>query len=322
MKGGLVLGALSAMVAAPQGPGGSGGAPVPSAAAIQVEKLRDDLYVLRGGGRSIEVGGASVPNAGNTIAFVTARGVVLVDSKLPGWGSPLIEKVKELTGKPVITLINTHTHFDHVGGNLEFPAGLEVIAHQNTARLMREMRPVSGGPAQPGLFREGHGRGLPTRTFEDQLTLGSGSERIELHWFGRAHTSGDAWVFFPAQRVLHAGDAFAHKAVAPLDVNNGASGVEYPRTLAKAVAALEGRVDAVVAGHCPVTLTMADLKTYAEFTREFVQSVQAAKRSGRTIDDFVQRWTIPDRFLRQGYVSFAHLRPIRPDVEVIWNEPE
>jgi hypothetical protein len=35
------------------------------------------------------------------------------------------------------------------------------------------------------------------------MTLGSGNERIELHYFGRAHTGGDAWVVFPALRALH-----------------------------------------------------------------------------------------------------------------------
>jgi hypothetical protein len=65
---------------------------------------------------------------------------------------------------------------------------------------------------------------------------------------------------------------------------------------------------------------MADLKTYEDFTREFVQAVQAAKRAGRTIDDFVKSWKMPERFLREGYVDFSHLRPLRPDVEVVWNE--
>ena len=56
-------------------------------------------------------------SGGNTAVFVTSRGVTVVDTKVPGWGQPLIAKIKELTDKPVTTVINTHTHFDHVGGN-------------------------------------------------------------------------------------------------------------------------------------------------------------------------------------------------------------
>ena len=107
--GTLVLtGALSATLAAVQ-QGRQGAKPVPfgqetpSADALMVEKLKPNLYVLRGGG-------------GNTAAFITEAGVVLVDTKLPGWGQPLIQKLKTITPKPVTTIINTHAHFDHASG--------------------------------------------------------------------------------------------------------------------------------------------------------------------------------------------------------------
>ncbi|MGZ4810774.1 MAG: MBL fold metallo-hydrolase, partial [Thermoanaerobaculia bacterium] len=190
---------------------------VPAAAAIEAERVANNLYVLRGGGRTVRVGGVDLPTAGTTAAFITNNGVVLVDTKLPGWGKPIIDKLKDITDKPVTTIINTHTHMDHVSGNVDFPSTVEVIAHENTAKLMREMRPVTGGPAQPNVFAENEGRGLPTRTFTDRMTIGGGEERIELYYFGRAHTSGDAWVVFPALRVLHSGDAFAHKGVPVLD---------------------------------------------------------------------------------------------------------
>lgn len=290
-------------------------------APIHAERIRDNLYLLRGGGRTVSIGGVALPSAGNSLAFIGANGVVLVDSKLPGCGKPIVDKIREITDRPVTTIINTHTHFDHVGGNPEFPESVQVMAQENTAALMREMRPVTGGPEQPNVFRESGGRGLPIRTFADRLTLGSGEERIELYWFGPAHTAGDAWVVFPALSVLHAGDVFAHKAVAPLDANNGASGGAYAETIARAVAELSN-IETVVSGHYPSTLAMADLETYGQFIGKFVEAVRKAKRDGRTIDDFVGAWKIPERFLDQGYVDTTHLRSIRPDVEVIWNEAE
>src|SRR5688500_14554782 len=72
---------------------GAGGAQI-----IQVDKLEDNLFVLRGGG-------------GNTAVFVGSDGVTVVDTKIPGWGQPLLAKIKELTGKPVIRIINSHTHY-------------------------------------------------------------------------------------------------------------------------------------------------------------------------------------------------------------------
>lgn len=294
--------------------GAAGQAPTPSAAALQVDKIKDNLFVLRGGG-------------GNTAVFITGTGVVLVDTKLVGWGQPIIEKLKELTDKPVTTIINTHTHFDHVGGNPDFPPTVEVVAHENTAALMKEMRPVTGGPPQPDVFKGGSGPGLPERTFKDRLTLGKGNERIELRYFGRAHTGGDAWIIFPALRAMHTGDAFGTKVVPIIDSNNGGSGVEYPKTLAKAAALTN--IDTLITGHAATTLTPADLKTYAEFIGEFVQTVQAAKKAGKTIDDVVNTWKISERFLKDGYMTPEEYQKlarqpmssrVRANAEVIWSE--
>jgi glyoxylase-like metal-dependent hydrolase (beta-lactamase superfamily II) len=293
----------------------------PSPSALTVEQVRANLFLIRGGGRTIEVAGGTLPTAGTTAAFVTARGVVLVDTKMPGWGETIREKLREITDKPVTTIVNTHAHVDHVSGNVEFPEGVEIVAHEATAANMREMRPVAGGPAQPNIFKDHGGRGLPTRTFPGHLTLGEGDERVELHHFGRAHTDGDAWVHFPAARAVHCGDAFAHKALPPLDTNNGASGLDYPQTLARAVAAFATReVETVITGHYPTTLAMTDLRTYAGFVRDFVDAVRSARNAGLTIDDFVAAWRLPDRLVEQGYVDFSHLRPIRSDVEAVWNE--
>src|SRR4051812_19205502 len=198
----LVLGAISIAVAQ-QAP------PQPSASALMVTKLKDNLYVLKGGG-------------GNTSVFITANGVTVVDTKNPGWGSPVLEKIKELTDKPVTTIINTHTHFDHVSGNVDFPATVDIVTHENTAKLMREMRPPTGVPNVPRtMFEESKGVGLPKRTFKDELTLGAGADRIELHYFGPAHTGGDAFVVFPALRAMHAGDVFPNKGIPIMDANNG-----------------------------------------------------------------------------------------------------
>ena len=78
-----------------------------------------------------------------------ASGVVVVDTKNPGWGQPILDKIKELTDKPVTTIINTHTHGDHVSGNVEFPATVDVVVQENTKANMEKMRgrPASRRPA-------------------------------------------------------------------------------------------------------------------------------------------------------------------------------
>ena len=249
---------------------------------LEVERLEDNLFVLRGGG-------------GASAAFITGDGVVLVDTKLAGWGQPLIDKIGELTSKPITTIVNTHAHFDHVDGNVEFPASVEFVAHENTQRLMRENNGVRGlGAARPSPFDGNNANGIPERTFTDTLTLGSGADRVELHYFGRAHTGGDTWVVFPALRVMHAGDAFPSKGLPIMDSNNGGSGVDYPDTLRKAAQGITN-VDRIITGHSTV-MTPADLSEYADFVSWFVSDVRAAKARGESAADFVSGWEVPSTF--------------------------
>src|SRR5215472_14741756 len=98
---------------------------------IEVDKVKDNLFVLKGGG-------------GNTAVFVMANGVAVVDAKNPGWGQPILDKIKELTDKPVVRLINTHTHGDHVSGNVEFPATVDIVTQENTKANMELMRAPTG----------------------------------------------------------------------------------------------------------------------------------------------------------------------------------
>src|SRR5262245_6012913 len=165
----IVLGALSMIVAAQQAGGGQ-----QAPRNIDVEKLKDNLFVLKGGG-------------GNTAVFITATGVVVVDAKNPGWGQPILDKIKGLTDKPITTLINTHTHGDHVSGNVEFPATVDIIVQENTKTNMGKMIPNSTAqdqtvPAQT-IFQQNNGRGMPKRTFKDKMTLFKGADEVDLFYF-------------------------------------------------------------------------------------------------------------------------------------------
>jgi glyoxylase-like metal-dependent hydrolase (beta-lactamase superfamily II) len=282
----LVVGAISIAVAQ-QAP------PQPSANALMVTKLKDNLYVLKGGG-------------GNTSVFVTANGVVVVDSKNPGWGQPVLDKIKTLTDKPVTTLINTHTHGDHVSGNVEFPATVDIVVQANTAENMKKMLPNSTAadqtaPAQT-IFQQNGGKGLPKHTFKDKMTLGKGADEVDLFYFGRGHTNGDAWVLFPALRVVHAADIFSGKNIPLLDANNGGSATEIANSLEKGYNGLNGKYDTIVTGHSN-EMTPADLKEYIAFNREFVSDVQAAMKAGKSAADVAASWKIPAKYTGYAQIS-------------------
>jgi cyclase len=233
-----------------------GGAP-PGVGPIQ--KVTADLYMIPGAG-------------GNTAAFVTATGVVLVDTKLANNGQAILDQVKTVSDKPITHIINTHTHGDHNGSNQFFPATVEIVAHENTDKNMQKME----------VFQQAANKhGLPDRKYKDRMTLLSGKESIDLYYFGPAHTDGDTFVVFRNARVLHTGDAFANRGQPNIDLNNGGSGIGYPDTIGKAASTIKN-IDTVIGGHSPMLMKPQDLQDYAEFTRLMLTHARESVKAGKT----------------------------------------
>jgi len=254
-------------------------APGPVAAPAQgvgaIQKVAGNVYMIPGAG-------------GNTAAYVTANGVVLVDTKLANNGQAILNQVRTVSDKPITHIINTHTHGDHNGSNQFFPATVEIVAHENTEKNMQKME----------VFQQAANKhGLPDRTFTDRLTLLSGKEAIDLYYFGASHTSGDAFVVFRDARVLHAGDAFANKGQPNIDLNNGGSGIAYPDTLAKAASTIKN-VDTIIGGHNAGLLKPQDLVDQAEFTRLMLTQARTALKAGKTPEQAMMEFqaTLPAKF--------------------------
>lgn len=298
--GTLVLaGALTVAVAAQQPP------PQPSVDNLTVEKVKDNLWIIRGGG-------------GNTAVFAGSKGLTIVDTKNPGWGQALLDKIKTLSDKPITTVINTHTHYDHTSGNVAFPATVEFIAQENTARMMPTTSSITGIGETQNVFKANPGKGLPKKTFKDKMTIGSGADQINLYYFGPAHTSGDAFVEFAAARVVHAGDVFPYKGLPRMDKDNGGTGVGYADTVLKAVNGLKN-VDAVINGHTPAgTTTIADMREYVDFLRDYVSYLQAAKKAGKTAAQAVAEWKVPEKY--KGYTMSLNAQHAAAYAQVVMDE--
>jgi len=289
MKRLVVLGALVGIAAAitvgaqqPAGQGreggqgrgdagrGRGGFTFPPVSAP--EKVADNLYMIPGQG-------------GNTAAFITANGVVIVDTKLANNGQAILDQLKTVSDKPVTHIINTHTHGDHTGSNAFFPASVDIVTQENTAANMKKM----------DAFKDDAGKvGLPDRTFKDKMTLLSGKDAIDLYYFGPAHTNGDAFVVFRGLRVMHAGDVFANKGQPLIDTNNGGSGVAYPETIRKAAAGIKN-VNTVITGHSTV-MKWQDFVDYGEFNSLFLAHAKASLAAGKTAEQAMMDFKLPEKF--------------------------
>ena len=222
-----------------------------------IEKVRDNLYKIPGAG-------------GNTTIFVTADGVVLVDTKLANNGEAILKQVQTVTDKPVSMIINTHVHPDHNGSNDYFKTArpmIEIVAHENTKKWV-----TANARANPAM--------LPDRTFTDRTTLGKGKDRIDLYYFGAGHTNGDAFVVFPAVRAMCIGDLMAWNMAPLIDPATGGSVIALPDTLEKAMKGIKN-VELVIEGHGNVN-TWDGLRAYTEFNRALLNVAKASLASGKT----------------------------------------
>jgi cyclase len=275
MKRLLVLAGIIAVgttVAAYQAPA-QAPPPTPTAAQLEVVKLKDNLFVIT----------SSTPGAGfsggNVSVFITDAGVTLVDTKLASWGQALLDKVKGITPKPVTTIVNTHTHGDHTGNNNRF-GKVEVIAHANTKTNMANMPQFAGDNAQY----------QPSTTYTTTWTRGKGNDQIELRYFGPAHTNGDSVIVFPGLRIAQMGDMFAWKDGPLCDHNNGGSCLAYPKTLAAAAASLKN-IDIVIPGHSAM-MKVSDVEEYQRFVADLVASSQAAVKGGKSVDQAFAEFSV------------------------------
>jgi cyclase len=231
-------------------------------------KVRDDIYMIRSGA------------SGNITVLVADDGVVLVDDKFAMDHDGVMTKLREITDKPVLYVINTHLHADHSGGNAAMQAlSAKVIAHENARRTMAETQST----------------GLPTLTLEEHLRLYHGEFVLDLYYLGRGHTDGDIVIHLPKQRIVLMGDLFAtwEPYVHLIHYAAGGSLREWSRTLERALAL---DFDTVIPGHSGVT-DRAHLETYLATTvrmQEMVREMNRAKRSRADIQKMLETefgWT-------------------------------
>ena len=258
-------------------------------AALELHDVAENLYMLSNSSSVEGMGGG-----GNTAIFVTGSGVVLVDTKINGYGQDILAEVRRITDRPVTTIINTHNHYDHSGGNVEFSDTVNFVVHENARAQMARANcePVTNCD----VFKGVNEKYLPETTYSDQLSLFSGLDQIDLYYFGRGHTDGDTFVVFRGVRAMHTGDMFARKGLPFIDaVNGNGSATEFGSTLQKAVEGISN-VDTVIPGHATVVHTWSDFVDSSGFYNDVVTKAQQANAADQSVEEFVSSYRVPREY--------------------------
>jgi glyoxylase-like metal-dependent hydrolase (beta-lactamase superfamily II) len=230
------------------------------------ERLTDDLTM-------IDIGDAP---SGNVAVLRTDAGAVIVDTMMFGFQAKRIKAfAEEITGKPVVLIINTHYHPDHTHGNPSFAAGTRVVASKQTHDHLLE---------RDGSYWQGEAaKLLPTETVEHEHTIELGGKTIKLYHAGRAHTDGDLIILFVEDRTVHVGDLIFQGTYPNIDLEAGGSVQNWYEALERVVAL---DFDRVIPGHGPLT-DREGVRKYQAFMRELAYQAGAAAARNLTAEQAV-----------------------------------
>ena len=254
-------------------------------------------------------GDTGVSNSG---LILGREGNVLVDALMvPSMTRRLVAAIKKTTRKPIATLINTHHHLDHTGGNRFFPGATRIASEKCREAL------APGFPPLPLLrrFMPRFAREfpllqvvLPTVTFKDHLVIHDGDREIQLWHPGfAAHTVGDAVAYLPRERVLFAGDIAFHY-VTPLAFQG-----HVGNWIKAATRLLAYDAEVIVPGHGPV-----GTKTELTAMRDYLVAV---RREARKRFDAGMRAEDAAGDIKLGvYASWSDAERILPNVMRCYQE--
>ena len=182
--------------------------PDPGTTDISVVKVQKNVYML-------------ASRTGNVAIQIGDDGVLLVDTGSAPMAQKLFAAIRTLSNKPIHTIVNTHLHTDHTGGNRVLvtlgaggPQAPRVMGHENTYNRMVEAA-IEADDKTPASALPMNTYYTPTRDFY------LNGEGIVLHHVPAAHTDGDTLVYFRGSDVVATGDVFNPDRYPVIDIANG-----------------------------------------------------------------------------------------------------
>lgn len=181
----------------------------PATVEMELIKVSKHVYYVQG------TPGVATDNQGfisNAGVIVTDQGVVVFDALgTPSLGNLLLKKIRTVTDKPVVRVITSHYHADHIyglqvfeeqGAEIWAPAGAETYLASENAQERLEERRFSLDP----WVNETSRLVAPDHYLEEQESFRLGSVRFTLTPVGAAHSDGDLTLYIEPDRVLFSGD--------------------------------------------------------------------------------------------------------------------
>jgi cyclase len=237
---------------------------------IKTEKLADTVYMMTGAG-------------GNLGLSVGEDAVFVIDDQFAPLTPKIQAAIAAITQQPVKFVLNTHWHFDHVGGNENLgKAGALIFAHENVRKRMSTEQFIEflGTKTKPDPKIA-----LPVVTFTRDVSFHINGDDVRAFHVPRAHTDGDSIIHFARNDVIHMGDVFFNKIYPFIDTSSGGT-VEGVIAAADLVLKMSGDKTRIIPGHGPLG-TVADLKAYRDMLASVSDRVRSLIKQGKKLDEVV-----------------------------------
>jgi glyoxylase-like metal-dependent hydrolase (beta-lactamase superfamily II) len=279
--------------AAPTSPDASRAVPKPFG---EFKPLRRNVGIFTGRGGTI--GWLASPDA-----------LVVVDTQFPDTAASCLAGLPGRAGRKIDVVLNTHHHRDHTSGNGVFrPAAKTIVAQVNVPKLQfadvqraeQDAKSDSRARLTDVVYAD--------TTFTDAWRHEFPDEIVTAQYFGPAHTSGDAVIYFEKANVVHMGDLVFNRLYPVIDRAAGASARNWIKVLEEAMRTYPA--DAIyVYGHGSakfgVTGTRDDLLVMRDYWSAVVAYVEKQIASGKSKGEIVGLENLP------GFSDFHQPLPNR-----------
>jgi cyclase len=253
-------------------------------------------------------------DGGNVTAIFAQGSTLVIDSGVDSRVSELNAAIFKATSRPITRLVNTHCHFDHIGGNVYFgSSGVTIIAQENVKKWLSSVQNVPLIGLRDGRYPS---QALPTVTYTGSMTLRQDVQHLTLVNYGPAHTDGDTIIYIAPANIAVVGDIFSNHFFPIIDLAAGGSIDGMIHSVDQILAQTDEQTK-IVPGHGPVA-TRSDLQNYRDMLVQVRQRIKVLVTAGKTIDeavaaaptkDFDSEWgrgyVSPDVFVRMAFTSVS-----------------
>ncbi len=268
---------------------------------VQIKTIpaAENIYMLKGSG-------------GNIGVCVGEDGAFMIDDQF----APLTQKIKaairKISSTEIRFLINTHWHFDHVGGNENIgEMGTVIIAHDNVRKRMSTDQFIDffqkNVPAAPHAA-------LPVITFSKNLTFHLNNETIDVFHVSKAHTDGDAVIYFKNTNVIHTGDIY-FAGIYPFIDTSAHGSINGMIAAAKSIHKIINNETKVIPGHGPLS-NKAELTEYISMLEGVRDAVTPLVKAGKSLQETITARPTQkfDEKWGNGFLKPNHF------VEIVYND--